>query len=124
MLFDFMVDIVNLLVYGTLKQGGRLHHIIENCPFLGDSVVCDHKLISLGFCPGLVPCEGAESHGEVYEIDDPDLIRRLDLIEGAYTRTKFEKFEAYVLKPIYRVLDHKNNIRFIEEANYYEWVNS
>lgn len=68
--------------------------------------------------------KGAESHGEVYEIDDPDLIRRLDLIEGAYTRTKFEKFEAYVLKPIYRVLDHKNNIRFIEEANYYEWINS
>lgn len=112
---------MKLLVYGTLKKGYGLHRIIEDCTYLGVNIVDNHRLISLGHCPGLVPSEGDSTVGEVYEINDTALLNRLDEIEGAYNRTKFGDFEAYVLKPLYRHFNHgMKNIKVVDRT--YEWI--
>lgn len=69
-------------VYGSLKQGGWLHHTMEGAKFLGPAVtVDDFMMVDLGSFPGLIKGEGGPIVGELYEGDE-SLLRVLDRVEG------------------------------------------
>lgn len=74
---------MRVFVYGTLKQGGGLHHILAegNAKFLCCEMLYDVAMYDLGSYPAAVPEEGAVIHGEVYDVDEV-LLRRLDQAEG------------------------------------------
>lgn len=119
---------MRLFVYGTLKKGGGLHYLIENCLFVEMMGIRDYKLISLGGFPGLVPSNGDITTGEIYEINDPGLQKTLDRIEIMYNRTRIFDFECYVLKPECFFLE-KEDLGKIKITSvhlgtkYYEWIN-
>ena len=74
---------MKVVVYGTLKKGGRLHRYMGTSKFLIDVAVTGFKMYDTGFgYPFIV--EGAEEDkvwGEKYEIDD-NTLKTLDMIEG------------------------------------------
>ncbi len=101
---------MRLFVYGTLKRGYGLHRVIQDCRFLGTAnTVKPHALLDAGF-PVMTPLEKPAwlVRGEVYEVTDPALIKRLDQIEAAYNRKKIQvrfddgaemRVHAYIGKP-------------------------
>jgi gamma-glutamylcyclotransferase (GGCT)/AIG2-like uncharacterized protein YtfP len=105
---------MRIFVYGTLKKGYGLHQVLDGCRFLGLAyTVKSHTLLDCGV-PVMVPVDsvgGTIVQGEVYEITSPELIKRLDQIEGAYDRTKIkvemasgriQTVHAYIGKPGWR----------------------
>ena len=79
---------MRIFVYGTLKRGYALHDAyLRDCPLVGIATVTGFALTGIGI-PYLRPAEGCTVAGEVYEVNDPDLIRALDRVEGAYDRQK------------------------------------
>ena len=72
-----------IFVYGTLKEGGRLHRYLENSEkiFAGWSQP-GHDMYDLGSYPGIVaaPGSGRRVYGEVYLVDGSTL-RVLDRVE-------------------------------------------
>lgn len=79
---------MKLFVYGTLKRGYHNHYIIEGSKLLGEAVLPDYGIFSLGSFPGIVRRYDYRTHGELYEIDEA-LLPRLDRLEGVphlYTR--------------------------------------
>ena len=94
-----------VFVYGSLRKGGGLHDVLEDCKFLCFAKTsCNYTMISLGSFPALLE-EGDNSIlGEIYEVNKQTLAS-LDRIEGHpnfYKRTKIkledESFvEGYVL---------------------------
>jgi gamma-glutamylaminecyclotransferase len=101
---------MRLFVYGTLKRGYGLHRVIQDCRFLGEAnTVKPHALLDAGF-PVMTPLETGANvvRGEVYEVTDRALIKRLDGIESAYDRKKIlvrfddgatMRVHAYIGKP-------------------------
>jgi len=74
---------MKVVVYGTLKKGGRLHRYMGTSKFLIDVAVTGFKMYDTGFGYPFV-IEGADEDkvwGEKYEIDDRTL-KKLDMIEG------------------------------------------
>ena len=61
-------------------RGFDLHRLLEGTRFIGAGRVRG-MLLDLGPYPGLVAGRGAV-HGEVYELDDPELLRAIDRAEG------------------------------------------
>ena len=59
-----------LLVYGTLMKGfGANRMLIENgATFVEEALVRDHTLMHLGGFPGMVPHEGSEVIGEIWQV--------------------------------------------------------
>ena len=78
----------NVFVYGTLKRGQCLHHVLANQEFLGEAKTkAEYVLVSLGDFPGLVTpdafAEEVQSQsiaGELYRVDSACLIE-LDRVE-------------------------------------------
>ncbi len=87
----------NVFVYGTLKRGQCLHHVLANQEFLGEAKTkAEYVLVSLGDFPGLVTpdafAEEVQSQsikGELYRVDSACLIEldRVECVdEGMYHR--------------------------------------
>ena len=80
-----------IFVYGSLKRGFRLHHLLEDQEFVSQAVTVPTYLIfDLGEYPGLIEAEtGFAIRGEVYRVD-PECLALLDeaegVAEGLYTR--------------------------------------
>lgn len=72
-----------VFVYGSLKRGYALHHLLESQPCLGNAVTRPlYRLFDLGAYPGIVEWpEGLAIRGEVYEADE-DCLVALDKAEG------------------------------------------
>ena len=72
-----------IFVYGSLKRGYALHHLLEGQAFRGLARTCPlYRIFDLGSYPGLVDWpEGLAVHGEVYEVD-AECLKRLDEAEG------------------------------------------
>jgi gamma-glutamylcyclotransferase (GGCT)/AIG2-like uncharacterized protein YtfP len=80
-----------LFAYGTLMRGYALHDVLAGgATFLGVGSVSG-CLLDLGRYPGLVEGSGRVS-GEVYRLDDPQLLPVLDREEGY----NFERRRAIV----------------------------
>jgi gamma-glutamylcyclotransferase (GGCT)/AIG2-like uncharacterized protein YtfP len=69
-----------LFVYGTLRRGEARHALLDGMRFSGTGTI-DAALVDLGEYPGLVPGEGRVA-GELFAIDDPSCLRRIDEYEG------------------------------------------
>jgi gamma-glutamylcyclotransferase (GGCT)/AIG2-like uncharacterized protein YtfP len=72
-----------IFVYGSLKRGYALHHLLEGQSFRGPATTCPlYRIFDLGSYPGLVDWpEGLAVQGEVYEVD-AKCLKRLDEAEG------------------------------------------
>jgi gamma-glutamylcyclotransferase (GGCT)/AIG2-like uncharacterized protein YtfP len=70
-----------LFAYGTLMRGYGLHGVLaRGATFVGQGTVSG-RLLDLGRYPGLIAGGGRVS-GEVYRVDDPQLLPVLDREEG------------------------------------------
>lgn len=73
---------INVFVYGTLKKGGRYHHLLEDSEFLGDDDTVDsYTLRSLGPFPGVTLESCIKIKGELYSINE-NILKKLDILEG------------------------------------------
>ena len=72
-----------VFVYGSLKRGYALHHLLRTAQFLGTACTQPlYRLFDLGSYPGLVEWpEGLSIHGELYAVTAENL-QRLDQAEG------------------------------------------
>ena len=94
-------DRKKLFVYGTLKKGKSNDHILKNATWIGVDKVFGFEMRNLGSFPGATKMPHAWIHGEVYEIDERDLIRvdRLESYPSFYDRelVKTDKgYEAWI----------------------------
>lgn len=70
-----------LFAYGTLMRGYGLHRgLARGATYLEDARIAG-RLLSLGHYPGLIRGRGSV-RGELYRIDDPELLPVLDREEG------------------------------------------
>ena len=70
-----------LFAYGTLMRGEPLYRVLaRRVTFVGEGHVAG-RLMSLGRYPGLVDGRG-RVRGELYRVDDPELLPAVDLAEG------------------------------------------
>jgi gamma-glutamylcyclotransferase (GGCT)/AIG2-like uncharacterized protein YtfP len=72
-----------LFTYGTLMQGERLHHHLHGRATRVATAMVTGHLLNLGRYPGLIAGDGRVS-GELYRVDDPELLATLDRVEGRY----------------------------------------
>jgi gamma-glutamylaminecyclotransferase len=72
-----------IFVYGSLKHGYALHHLLEGQAFRGPATTYPlYRIFDLGSYPGLVDWpEGLAVQGELYEVD-AECLKRLDDAEG------------------------------------------
>lgn len=80
-----------LFVYGTLMRGYALHRVLAGGATVDGTGTVRGRLLDLGRYPGLIEGEG-RVHGEVYRLDDPELLPVLDREEGY----NFERRRAIV----------------------------
>lgn len=90
-------EFTNVFVYGTLKRGQCLHHVLADQEFLGQAQTKPvYVMVSLGDFPGLVlpqafsgEVAGQSIEGELYRVDR-DCLVELDRVEcvgqGMYQR--------------------------------------
>lgn len=72
-----------VFVYGSLKRGYALHHLLRSAEFLGPAKTQPlYRLFDLGSYPGLVEWpDGLEIQGELYAVT-AEILQRLDEAEG------------------------------------------
>ena len=74
-----------VFVYGTLKRGHVNHGLMKGAHLIGEAYSWGWKMYHLGGFPGIIPNENESDslvHGELYEVNNPYIIRRLDRLEG------------------------------------------
>lgn len=74
---------MRVFVYGSLKQGLELHHLLASSRFLGTATTAPlYRMFSLGEYPGLVEWpDGLAVRGELYEVGE-ETLQLLDDAEG------------------------------------------
>jgi gamma-glutamylaminecyclotransferase len=82
-----MENSIHLWVYGTLKQGGRLHDAMNGASFMGEyRSVAGYQLVRVGWYPGLVASVSEDTSqtvaGELYDVPER-MLEHLDQVEGA-----------------------------------------
>ena len=72
-----------IFVYGSLKRGYALHHLLASQQFHGSALTQPlYRLFVLGAYPGLIDSpDGIGIHGEVYQVTC-DCLTKLDEAEG------------------------------------------
>ncbi|MFN9719141.1 MAG: gamma-glutamylcyclotransferase [Planctomycetota bacterium] len=80
-----------IFVYGSLKRGCSLHHLLEQQQFVGTAITRPiYRIFNLGSYPGLIDFpDGTTIHGEVYVIDQQGLAQLDDaegVADGLYAR--------------------------------------
>ncbi len=72
-----------IFVYGSLKRGYALHHLVARQKVIGvASTMPLYRIFDLGDYPGLIEWpEGLSIDGEVYDVE-MDCLRKLDDVEG------------------------------------------
>ncbi|MEM3972477.1 MAG: gamma-glutamylcyclotransferase [Saccharolobus sp.] len=121
-----------IFVYGSLRYGFELHHIIAKSRFVGLGYIEGYEMYDLGNYPGVIKGDGIV-WGEVYEIDD-NLIKFLDEVEDykgspddLYIRNKtrvyFDQRRKYYLDDVYFYIYNRevNRREKIEDGDYSTW---
>jgi len=110
-----------LFAYGTLMRGYARHRVLASAAtFVGAGRVRG-RLLDLGRYPGLVDGAG-NVRGEIYRLDDPELLAVLDREEGynfdrrraTITLASGRRARAWV----YRYRGHQENAVVIPDGNY------
>ncbi len=122
-----------IFVYGSLRYGFELHHIISKSRFVGLGYIEGYDMYDLGSYPGIIKGDGIV-WGEVYEIND-ELIKFLDEVEDykgspddLYTRQRtrvyFDQKRRYYIDNVFfykynrEIVDRKE----IESGDYSAWT--
>lgn len=71
---------IAVFVYGTLMQGQRAHHMMAGAEYVGKATLQDYAMYHLGRYPGILPCPGECSIGEVYYVNQSKL-EKMDIYE-------------------------------------------
>lgn len=110
-----------VFVYGTLKKGFHNDWYLRKAKFLGTATVPRLRLIDLGWgVPGVVDGQGGVE-GELYEVEDEDLLK-LDKLEGTqfgvYQRQtrKANLGENVVPADVYVYLRETGNEKVVESG--------
>jgi gamma-glutamylcyclotransferase (GGCT)/AIG2-like uncharacterized protein YtfP len=110
-----------IFTYGTLMRGYGLHQVLAGgATFLGAGSVCG-RLVDLGRFPGLIEGRG-RVRGEIYRLDDPELLTILDREEGynferrraTVTSTRGRRVRAWV----YRYRGSRHRAVLIPDGDY------
>lgn len=74
---------MQVFVYGSLKKGYALHHLLAAEQFVGLAQTQPfYRIYDLGEYPGLIDVpDGLEINGEVYSVSN-EAMKRLDFAEG------------------------------------------
>jgi gamma-glutamylcyclotransferase (GGCT)/AIG2-like uncharacterized protein YtfP len=112
---------VLIFTYGTLMRGYELHDVFARAAtFLGLGSVRG-RLVDLGRFPGLIEGRG-RVRGEIYRLDDPELLTVLDREEGynferrraTVTSTRGRRARAWV----YRYRGSRHRAVLIPDGDY------
>jgi gamma-glutamylcyclotransferase (GGCT)/AIG2-like uncharacterized protein YtfP len=95
----------NVFVYGTLKRGQCLHHVLADQEFLGEARTAPvYVMVSLGDYPGLVlpdafadEVKGVSIEGELFSVDS-DCLGELDRVE-CVGENMYQRRPVSLLKP-------------------------
>lgn len=108
---------IRMFVYGTLRQGFGLSHLLKTASFQGAGFVYG-TMYDLGSYPGIKLNEQDKTHkviGEVYFIDR-ETMARLDYIEGY--RPNEPEHSLYIRKPVIVLnSNHEEQFGYIYEYN-------
>jgi len=74
---------INILVYGTLRKGGTLHHIMEHigAKLIKVKTILGFEMYNMGWYPAVIKKENSIIEVEEYQIKNDDL-KILDRVEG------------------------------------------
>lgn len=73
---------VRLAVYGTLREGGRLHYYLGGAQLMGAQYIDGYAMYSLGSFPYIIKGAG-RILVEVYEVEDNEAAHAEDMERGA-----------------------------------------
>ena len=98
-------EFANVFVYGTLKRGQCLHHVLADQEFLGQAQTKPvYVMVSLGDFPGLVlpqafsgEVAGQSIEGELYRVDR-DCLVELDRVE-CVGENMYQRHQVSLLTP-------------------------
>jgi gamma-glutamylcyclotransferase (GGCT)/AIG2-like uncharacterized protein YtfP len=77
------MNVNHVLVYGTLRRGERANSFLDDSEFLGEVTVPNAVMFDLGSFPGIHLNQPEFSiTAELYRVDNPKIIDRLDGYEG------------------------------------------
>ena len=121
----------HVFVYGTLKSGFGNNPLMGNSRLIGEGLTeGEYQLFDLG-CPIAVPSAMSPTsatimpiRGEVWSVSDPEVFRRLDILEGhprSYYRT-IEKVNGelvWMYSYPHQIQFEQNLCQIIEGA--YQW---
>lgn len=103
-----------IFVYGSLRYGFELHHLIAKSRFVGLGYIEGYEMYNLGNYPGIVKGDGIV-WGEVYEIDD-NLIKFLDEVEDF----KGSPDDLYVREKTRVYFDQRRKY-YLDNVNFYRY---
>lgn len=126
-------DTHKVFVYGTLKRGYDLHHMMDNSIRIGNAITeRGFVLLSLDGIPYMARVSNMPTKvvGEVYEVT-PERLRSLDWLERGYIRTPIQVFleddtplevDAYLHEiaasnPAAYIIRHMQNSPYLELEN-------
>ena len=97
-----MADEQLVFVYGTLKEGGPLHPVLQRHggQFIGEGSILGDKfvMVTLGNFPGIIEVEegtGTEIHGELWLVNT-ECVESMDSVEGCPTHFKRERQDIWL----------------------------
>jgi gamma-glutamylcyclotransferase (GGCT)/AIG2-like uncharacterized protein YtfP len=113
-----------VFVYGTLKEGYRLHGALQGAGKISNARIKGYMLHTGGYPAVILASNGPWVHGEIYTINDP-ILAHLDIVEGApnyYHRvliyaTNHGPVWTYVW-PLDRISDRGDNCTIIPDGNW------
>lgn len=72
----------NIFIYGTLRDGGRAHHLMAGAEWVSAGTI-KGKLVHVDQYPGLIISEKGRVSGDLYRVND-ELLLELDRYEGCF----------------------------------------
>ena len=114
-----------VFVYGTLRQGGRYHHLLEQATFLGAAKTSPrYVLVDVGSYPAMLKNGTQAIHGEVYRVHEHTL-KELDILEGVpelYTREQIHLSDGTVAWVYFMPPHLGQDLPVIESGDYFSRV--
>jgi gamma-glutamylcyclotransferase (GGCT)/AIG2-like uncharacterized protein YtfP len=96
-----------VLVYGTLRRNGRLHHFMDGAKFIKRYVVKGFDLYSYYDSFPFVVKGNGEIVAELYEVKSKEQWKELVDLESAYIPTYLKEYDAFIFVWEGEIGDHK-----------------
>ena len=85
-----------VIVYGTLKKGGKFHRYMEGAEYIEDVEVEGYRMYDTGFgYPAITKSDGHSFYGELYKTSET-ILKTLDIVEGVRSGLFKRKMVSWV----------------------------